>query len=135
MSGLTWRARVVIIISGLLVLCAVGLSAARLFAYIGDRSAYDRKLASIAEQNQRNGNLLVDCVTPGPSPGPVTGHPCWDRLHDTKSTDGAVALIVDNIYCDQRRAQAKLPAVPDPTQPCRFQTDPSIYPGSSKGTP
>lgn len=81
------------------------------------------------DQNTAAVTLLTDCVTPGPNPAPATGHVCWDRLHDPKATDGAVALIVDDLYCDQRRAQHKLPAVPDPTMPCRNQTDPSIYPG------
>lgn len=77
----------------------------------------------------RQRNLLVDCVTPGPKVGAVTGHKCWDRLHDPHATDNAVALIVDDLYCDQRRAQHKLPAVADPTVPCRSQTAPDVYPG------
>ncbi len=86
--------------------------------------------ATVASQD-----LLVDCVTPGPNQltaeNPLTGHGCWDRLHDPKGADAAVAVIVDDLYCDQRRAQAKLPPVPDPRKPCRDQTDPSVYPRSA----
>lgn len=91
------------------------------------------QIKDIGRGNRSNGDLLVDCVTPTPGPTPEDPtpkmHVCWDRLHDPKATGDAVAVIVDDLYCDQRRAQAKLPAVPDPTKLCRAQTPAAIYPG------
>jgi len=81
-------------------------------------------------RTRSNAALLVECVTPGPDPAPTTGHGCWDRLHDPSATNGAVALIADDIYCSLARGQAKQPPPSDPTKPCRTQTDPSIYPGT-----
>lgn len=87
------------------------------------------KVHELGISNKLNGDLLVNCTTPGPNPPPHSGNDCWDRLHDPAATSAAVALIVDNIYCDQRRAQHKLPAVPDPRVPCRDQTPADVYPG------
>ncbi len=85
-----------------------------------------KRLDSTATANKANGDLLVNCVTPGTNPAPKsasdTGNECWDRLHSTSGTDSAIAAIVDNIYCDHRRALADLPIVPDPSRPCRSQT-------------
>lgn len=81
-----------------------------------------------------NTSLLVECTTPGTNPNPKsandTGNACWDRLHNPDGGNTAVALIVDDLYCDQRRAQHKLNAVPDPTKSCRSQTPADVYPGS-----
>ncbi len=110
----TWMRRLAVIVAGLLL----ALNAAALGVTIASLNG-----------GTRQRELLVDCVTPGPKVGAVTGHECWDRLHDPRATGDAVAVIVDNLYCDQRRAQAKLPAVPDPKVMCRLQTPPDIYPG------
>ena len=83
-------------------------------------------LFGVAQTNEANGKLLVECTTPGTKPNPTaindTGNACWDRLHNPNGTDSAIAVIVDNIYCDHRRAQAKLPPVSDPSKSCRAQT-------------
>ncbi len=91
-------------------------------------------LFDVAQTNKANGDLLIECTTPGTNPNAravnETGNACWDRLHAPGGTDAAVALIVDNIYCDHRRAQAKLPPVSDPKKSCREQTDSEILNGS-----
>lgn len=87
------------------------------------------QIRDVSAHNKANGDLLVNCTTPGPNPPPHSGNDCWDRLHDPAATSAAVALIVDDVYCDQRRAQHKLPAVPDPRVPCRDQTPADVYPG------
>ena len=94
--------------------------------------AYNNRQNTSAVREQSA--LLVNCTTPGTNPNAKaindTGNACWDRLHDPRATDGAVAKIVDDIYCDQRRAQAKLPIVPDPTMSCREQTPSEVLAGS-----
>ncbi len=93
-----------------------------------------RQVKDIGSGNRANGELLVECTTPGTNPDAKsisdTGNACWDRLHAPGQSSDAIALIMDNIYCDHRRAQAKLPAI-DPTRPCRDQTPADVYPGRS----
>lgn len=84
------------------------------------------QLSTTAIANKANGDLLVECTTPGTNPTPKslsdTGNECWDRLHNTAGTDSAIATIVDNIYCDHRRVLAGLPPASDMTKTCRSQT-------------
>lgn len=115
-----------VLFAAVVTVCSVGI-----VHFLNQRQATDAKLTAITEENRANGQRLVDCVTPNPHPAGDPDPGCWDRLHDPHDTDTAVALIVDNIYCDQRRAQHHLPAVTDPRIPCRAQTDPSIYPGGA----
>lgn len=54
-------------------------------------------VATLATRNRANGDLLVDCVTPGSTvptrDAPDTGHECWDRLHNPHQSDAPVTTI------------------------------------------
>ena len=103
-------------------------------AIAGSNLIQTSQLESVARVNRSNGDLLVNCTTPGTNPTPKsasdTGNACWDRLHATAGTNDAIATIVDDIYCDHRRAQAKLPPVPDPRVLCRNQTPAEVLNGA-----
>lgn len=54
-------------------------------------------LQEVARQNRRNGEILVDCTTPGPrkptAEDPSTGHECYDR-GTTRSAE-AIGQVID----------------------------------------
>lgn len=133
---MTARQKPMILASAVAVALFALLGSLVVTSYVDNRARTDRQLLDITTANRANGDLLVDCVTPGPRTptpdDPTTGHPCWDRLRDPRPMDDLAARITDNGNCDRRRLAAGLPAVPDLRRPCRDQTDPSVYPG---GTP
>ena len=131
-NHLTGRSKIVVIVTAAMVVIAVGLGAARLMSYVGQRTQTDRRLTDIAEQNKINGDILIDCTTPTPAPTPDDPEP---RIHECfeRGIRGQSGAIVE-IDCRSRRQQARIPAPPDPRRPCIEQTDASIYPGVS-GTP
>ena len=55
------------------------------------------RLNDVAEDNRRNGDILVDCTTPGPRvptvDDPRTGHDCYDR-GTTRSAE-AIGRVID----------------------------------------
>lgn len=116
-------------IRSVLVIAAVTVGLVMIYISLrqtGEVKSIGNRLDTTATANKANGDLLVNCVTPGTNPHPTsvadTGNACWDRLHSPSGTDSAITRIVDDLYCDHRRAQAKLPVVPDPTKSCREQT-------------
>lgn len=89
-------------------------------------------LRAVAEQNRRNGEILVDCTTPTPAATPdnpkPAAHVCFER--GGRATAKAVAAIVVDVDCRARRQEARMPAPPEPNLPCTEQTPPDIYPGT-----
>lgn len=68
--------------------------------------APDWGLVSVANENRENGDLLVDCTTPGPRKptveNPSTGHDCFDRGRATSA--GLVEQIDVNQRCATQEA-------------------------------
>lgn len=77
---------------------AVSLGAAALVVALATAAG----VSYVAVQNNRQGRILVDCTTPGPTiptaANPATGNECYDR--GRRQTGEAVVVIVDQV--DQR---------------------------------
>lgn len=115
-------AALAIVLTGLLL----GTGGWLLVGYLEHRRDTDHHLARLAAENQRNGDILIDCTTPTPTPTPENPapkpHECYER-----SQRGQSGAIVE-LDCRTRRMQARLPAPPE-RRPCTEQTPAEVYPG------
>lgn len=127
------RQRAVAAISIMLTGVALGLGGWLLVGYVDHRRDTDHLLArlaaearQLAEDNSRNGDILVDCTTPTPPPTPEDPNPkpheCFER--GQRGQSGAIV----ELDCRARRMQARLPAPPE-RRPCVDQTPAEVYPG------
>lgn len=121
------RQRVAVIVTALVVGLALAGAAHLTSSYVDHRRETDRHLASLAADNRRNGDILVDCTTPTPPATPEDPKP---RVHECyeRGQRGQSGAIVE-LDCRARRMQARLPAPPDPRRPCTEQTPVDVYPG------
>lgn len=120
------RQRIVAGVAVMLTGIMLGFGGWLLVRYVDNRRDTDRYLAQLAKDNQRNGDILVDCTTPTPPPTPEDPtprpHECFER--GQRGQSGAIS----EIDCRARRMQARLPAPPE-RRPCSEQTPAEVYPG------
>lgn len=101
-AGMTPRTMLTVALVALVI--AVGsLFGTGLVVAGGDDATLERledqgeALVEIAEQNRRNGEILVDCTTPGTlvptREDPRTGHDCYDR--GTARSAQAIGQVID----------------------------------------